>query len=195
MHDWWSFLRAADEWFVNYASVPADLSSVITFSIGHTVELYLKATYVKNTGDMHQAIKYGHKIRELWGACKSYDKNFMPNYEIRNCVFNADLFNTPTELREILSDDDLKHYFKHQELYLIAKLLPDLKYLGAPLKFLKGAYAFGYIHPNPYWIEFFKEFRSYLQHPSENRLDFIKHKLDEGDLPVRSIQYLRGLYT
>ncbi len=116
----------------------------------------------------------------------------MPNFEIRDSVFNRD-FLSVTEV-ESLDEADRLHYFRNQEFYIVAKLLPDLKYLGAPLKSVKGAYALGFIHPNPYWLGFLGELRDYIGHPQKNRLDIIAHHLQEGDLPQQSIQYLKGLY-
>jgi len=116
----------------------------------------------------------------------------MPSFEIRNSVFDKDFLSL--SVVESLDKDDRLHYFHNQELYIVAKFLPDLKYLGAPLKSVKGAYALGYIHPNPYWIGFLRELRDYIGHPQKNRLDIVAHHLQEGDLPQQSIQYLKGLY-
>lgn len=190
MHEWHSFLEAADEWFITY-SLPPLLTCVKLFAIGHTVELYLKGANTKFTKDIDRAIKFGHNIKSIWNDCKK-DSKFMPSFEIRDSVFNRD-FLSVTEV-ESLGEADRLHYFRNQEFYIMAKLLPDLKYLGAPLKSVKGAYALGFIYPNPYWIDFLRELRDYIGHPQNNRLDIIAHHLQEGDLPQQSIQYLKGLY-
>lgn len=190
MHEWDSFLWAADEWFISY-SLPPSLPHVNLFAIGHTIELYLKAANTKFTKDIDRAINFGHNIKCIWDDCKK-DPKFMPNFEIRDSVFNSD-FLSGSRTKGSAKADQL-HYLKNQELYILAKHLPDLKYLGAPLKTVKGAYALGYIHPNPYWIAFLKELRDYIGHPKKGRLDVIAHHLQEGDLPPQSIQYLKGLY-
>ncbi|OGN94413.1 MAG: hypothetical protein A2Z75_03075 [Chloroflexi bacterium RBG_13_50_10] len=196
MYEWDSFVWAADEWFIEY-SLPPPLPNVKLFAIGHTIELYLKAANTKITEDIDEAIRMGHNIKRIWDDCKRRDQNFMPSFEIRDSVFQSDLFqlHSSEDSRNKLNKDDLLHFYQNQELYIIAKHLPDLKYLGAPLKSIKGAYALAVIHPNPYWITFLKELRGYLGHPEKGKLDAISHHIDEGDLPVQSIQYLKGLYS
>lgn len=191
MHEWHSFLKPADEWFITY-SLPPPLVCVKLFAIGHTVELYLKAANTKITGNIERAIKFGHNIKSAWDDCKKQDANFMPSYEIRESVYKADLFSGGYKT---LHEDDLKHYLEHQELYIVAKLLPDLKYVGAPLKSVNDAFALGYIHPNPYWITFLKELRAYIGHPDRDKLDLISLHIGERDLPPQSVRYLKGLYT
>lgn len=191
-YEWDSFVIAADEWIIAYSLPPANLTSVKLFSIGHAVELYLKAAYTKMTGNIKEAIGFGHKIVKIWDDCKKQDPNFLPSYELRHSILKADIFQA--NLHEQLAKEDFKHYLENQELYIIAKILPDLKYLGAPLKNIKGAWAFGYVFPNPYWIEFFKEIRSYLGY-DKNKLDIISHHLQERDLPIVSSNYLASLFN
>jgi len=193
MHDWLSLVYHGDEWFVSYACVPSGLPSVVTFSVGHAVELYLKGTHTKVFGDIQKAINFGHNVKDLWDACKGYDKNFMPDYEIRDSVFASDVMKGTLDKR--LSKDDQMHLLKNHTLYIVAKYLPDLKYLGVPMKTHKGPYALGYVHPDPYWIGFFKDMRSYLGYPPKDRADFIEQQLDMGDLPGPAIRYLQGLYA
>jgi hypothetical protein len=57
MHDWLSLVYHGDEWFVSYACIPSGLPSVVTFSVGHAVELYLKGTHTKVFGDIQKAIR------------------------------------------------------------------------------------------------------------------------------------------
>jgi len=192
MYYWHSFIWAADEWFISY-SLPPNLVHVKLFTIGHTVELYLKSANANITGNIDRAIKFGHKIEDIWDDCKNHDRKFMPNFEIRNSVFNIDLFTG--QLEKKLSRDDLRNYSDNQEFYIIAKLLPDLKYIGTRLQSLKGPHSLTSVYPNPYWINFFRELRTYLDHPHKDRRDIIKHHIDKGDLPVQSIDYLKGLYT
>jgi len=116
----------------------------------------------------------------------------MPNFEIKDSIFKKNVLSI--SVVERLDEADRMHYFNNQELYVIAKLLPDLKYLGAPIKSVKSAYSLGYIHPNPYWINFLKEIRDYVGHPQKNKQDIIAHHLQEDDLPQQSIQYLKALY-
>lgn len=60
--NWDCFLWSADEWIVNY-SLPPNMTGTKLFSIGHALELYLKATYSKMTGDVDEAVRIGHNMR------------------------------------------------------------------------------------------------------------------------------------
>jgi hypothetical protein len=191
MHKWDSFLSAADEWFITY-SLPPALPCVKLFAIGHVVELYLKAANTKLTNDIERAIDFGHNIKAIWDQCKRQSINFMPNFEIKGSVFEKNFLSADVVKR--LDKAELMHFLKNQEFYVIAKYLKDLKYLGAPLKSVKNAYAVGFVHPNPYWIEFLREIRDYIGHPQKDRQDIIANHLQAGDLPNQSINYLESLY-
>lgn len=188
-HEWDAFLRAADEWIISYSLPPATLNAVKLFSIGHALELYLKAANTKISGDIERAISFGHDIPKIWADCKSRDPTFLSDYELRQSVLSRKLLDVNDY--EQLDKDDLVHFLRNQELYIIAKYLADLKYLGAPLKKVKGAFALGYSFPNPLWIGLFRQMRSYLGHPQEGRLDLIRHHLEENDIPSSSTHYLR----
>lgn len=189
-YNWDCFLWSADEWIVNY-SLPPQMTSTKLFSIGHALELYLKAAYSKMTGNVDEAIKFGHNIEKLWDACKNKDPKFLPNYELRTSVISQDILTGPID--KVLSKDDFFHFLKHQELYIVAKHLADLKYFGAPLKTVKGAYAFGYVFTNPLWEDLFVELRQYLGHPEKDKLDVLRHHLEDSNLPVSSTEFLKKI--
>lgn len=190
MHEWHSFLTAADEWFITY-SLPPVLMNVKLFTIGHTVELYLKAAITKITGDIERAINFGHQVKRIWDDCKAKDSGFMPRYEIRDDIYRIDLLNRPYEG---LSKEDIIHLGNNYELYVIAKHLPDLKYLGAPLKTMKGTAGLYLIHPHDYWIHFLKDIRHYLGHPAKGRRDIISFHMARSNMPPETVQFLQGLY-
>src|SRR5437867_6414639 len=129
--EWPSLLRTADEWIITYA-LPYELFHVQLFAIGHAVELYLKVANAKITGDMDRAVKFGHSIPRLLSDCKNHDSSFMIGYELRDSVLAVDMMNQNTWSK--LSREDYLHLGNHQELYFVAQYLPDLKYLGGPLK-------------------------------------------------------------
>lgn len=192
MHDWHSLSYQGDQWFVSYTCVPPSCIGVTLFSVGHAIELYLKASHTKIFGDFDKAIAYGHKVKDLWDSCKAGDRNFLPNHDIRDNVFRCDFFDR--SVFNALSKDDQLHFIKFQCLYIIAKHLQDIKYLGLPWKTRKkGQMSFGSIHPDPYWITLFKDMRNYLGYPLKNKADFIEQVL--SDLPANSAKYLRDLYA
>jgi hypothetical protein len=191
MYEWHSFLQAADEWFITY-SLPPMLMKVKFFAIGHTVELYLKAANTKITGDIERAMKFGHNLKAIWDDCKAKDSAFMPKYEIRDDMYNRDLLLSPFEG---LNKEDTIHLGNNYELYIIAKHLPDLKYLGAPLKTMKGTAGLYLLYPNHFWTFFLKDIRRYLGHPRKGTRDIISYHIDRSALPPKTVQYLRELYT
>jgi hypothetical protein len=190
-HEWNSFVWAADEWVVN-CSLPSGnliLVSVQLFSVGHALELYLKACYTKLTGDIDSAIRFGHNVSEIWFECKARDNNFLPRHELRRSILDCEFLNMTDAER--LPREDLLHFIENQEFYVTCKYLADLKYIGAPLKKIKGAYALGSVSHNPKWAVLFHDLRSYLGYPREDRTDIIRHNIDTGDLPPVSVQFLK----
>jgi hypothetical protein len=197
MHDWHSLAYQGDEWLVGYACVPSCAHSVVIFSVGHALELYLKAAHTKLFGDFDKALKFGHSVKSLWDACKKRDSAFLPNHEIRDAIFSLD-FLAP-QVFETLSRDDQLHYADHQNLYMIAKHLQDLKYLWLPWNTWKGwgttpNAGFFYFHHDPYWIALFSDLRGYLGHPEHGFADFIGQQMKLGNIPPAAAQYLSGLY-
>ncbi len=190
-YSWHSFLWSADEWFITY-SLPPLLSHVKLFAVGHSVELYLKAAYTQMTGQIEDAVSFGHQIMDILDACKAHDSGFMPSYEIRESILESGFYSSTQPYR--LEGDDLRHYGANQELYYVARMLPDLRYLGAPLRTIRGPYGLPTFARNSYWIGFLREIRSYLNYPRPDLQDVIWHHLEEGDLPAVSSAYLQQLY-
>ncbi|MBZ5515449.1 MAG: hypothetical protein LAN62_11550 [Acidobacteriia bacterium] len=190
-HEWDSFLSAADEWIINYSLPSPFLTGVKLFSIGHAFELYLKAANTKITSDMDHAISFAHDLPAIWRDCKAKDPNFLPGYDLREAILKRNLLDFEDYSK--LSKDDVMHFLKHQEFYVVAKYLADLKYLGAPLKKVQGAYALCTIFPNPQWGELLRDFRKYLGHPRSGKLDLIQYHIEQGELPAFSVQFLKAI--
>ena len=193
MPEWISIVRTADEFILTYALPPYMVGRVKLFVIGHAAELYLKAAFVKMTGDRQGAADFRHNMEKLLAACKQEDPSFMPNYELRSRVMAVDMMNSSTWAQ--LSKPDYHHLGTHQPLYLVAQYLIDLKYVGLPRpgrSKSQGPTSFAYILPDDYWIGFIKEVRSYLQYPSSAHEDGITRFL--GDLPTAAVEYLSRLY-
>ncbi len=189
-YDWHVFLQPADQWLINYSLLPTDLSltAVQLFSVGHALELYLKAVNSKLTGDIYAAVEWGHKVDRIWDDCKKRDPKFLPTYELRMAVLSRDILD-PNDYSN-WANEDLLHFVKYQELYTVAKHLADLKYFGAPLKSIKGAFACAWVFPNPMWADLFREIRIYLGLPENGQLDFISYYLENASLPSTSIDFL-----
>jgi hypothetical protein len=191
MYDWHSFLQAADEWFIIY-SLPPPLRHVKLFAIGHTVELYLKAANTKITDDIKGAMNFRHNLKAIWDDCKAKDSAFMPQYEIRDDIYNRDLLPSPFEG---LNEEETLHFGNNYELYIIVKYLPHLKYLGAPPTKMKTEGGLYFQYHNRYWIDFLKEMRRYLGHPREGRRDIISFHIDHSSMAPEAVRFLKMLYT
>jgi len=186
---WHICAQAGDEWLITYALSP-NLGAVTLFAVGHAVELYLKAVNLKCDGKT----RLSHEIKDLWDDCKRRDAAFMPSYEIRQSALDAPLFSGRNEF-EFLNAADCESFFSNMGLYLVAKLLPDLKYAGLEMQRHSGPFARGSVYPDPYWIKFFSGLRAYLQYPAPEYRDPIAQHLRSGDVPARAREYLRGLYA
>jgi hypothetical protein len=169
------------------------MTGVKLFCIGHAVELYLKASYTKITNNIDKAIRFNHNIYKLFKACKDMDINFMPNHNIIETIINSDILESKFDSLN-LGEELHFEFLKNQELYIICKMLPDLKYLGAPIKSIKGGYSLGWVFPNNYWIYFFREIRKYIGHPEAGKIDVIAQHIESNDIPEISVSYLKGLY-
>ncbi len=194
MSNWDNFLDTADQFFISYSihyyGIP--LAPVKFFEIGHTVELYLKAAYTKKTGNIDDAVNFGHKLKKIWDACKTLDPSFMPQYVINDSIYYSDFI---SDNGASLSSVNCVQYLENQELYVILKHLPDIKYLGAPLRTVKeGQSAWVILSQNPYWISFLKELRHYLGYPLPNHHDWIKTCITQKSIPPSAIEYLTNLY-
>jgi hypothetical protein len=193
MDDWHSLAYHGDEWLVGYACLPHFATSVVIFSVGHALELYLKAAYTKLSVNLNEAIKFGHDVKRLWDACKERDPTFLQGHELRDSICSADPL--VSQRWEKLSRDDLEHWANHQVLYVVAKHLQDLKYWGLPWTTLENNGAMKsicYLHPDPYWIALFRDLRGFLGYPEHGKGDFIKQHMK--DIPPAAASYLSGLY-
>jgi len=177
-----NIMYLADCFFIQY-SVMCEYSKFCIsgnlFSIGQSVELYLKAVFIYQTGNSKKAFEYGHKIRDLYKACQKEDSNFIPTFKIQS--YNLEE-NTNTE-----------HYYKHQEFYFIAENLPKLKYGGIPKNSENSRFPFMSLRSfNLYWIEFVKDIRSYLNYPGGNYTDFIKTFLEINENLSETVRTFLG---
>jgi hypothetical protein len=190
-YEWGAFLWSADQWIISYSLPPVNLPAVKLFSIGHALELYLKASVAKSQGSVDPAIKMGHDVAALWAKCKALDKHFLPARELRPSVLACNILRH--EDYSQLPLDDQKHLISNHELYVVAKHLADMKYMGAPLKSVKGPYALAVIGHNPMWRDIFLELRQYLGHPQSPDTDSIHQAISTGELPKVAERYLSPL--
>jgi hypothetical protein len=165
---WGRFARDADEFFISYIMVVCDSSFLFSthFLIGHSVELYLKAVYIKQTGDVAGAS--GHNVRELFEACQKGKPPFMPSFSFKGTFgelhsLSQKKFNGIILTKE--EDEKAVHFLEHQEFYLIADNLMNLKYFSSLWKG-KGKENKGKniasMRPDIFWINFVKEVKAYL---------------------------------
>ncbi len=190
-----SFINLADQFLVEYSLPGAIMGQTIKlFLMGHAIELYLKAAYIKN---FNPKTITGHDLAKVFKECKNADPLFMPEYDLKEAVLNP---NYSIDEDSPFNEDD-RHYLDNQDFYTLAKWGGHLKYFGTPIpqfsstKPLQGSQVIATMFPNPYWIGFIKELRKYLDHPQEGCIDYIKYYLESTELPAASKDYLSGLYA
>ncbi|MDD5116434.1 MAG: hypothetical protein PHW98_05155 [Candidatus Omnitrophica bacterium] len=167
--DWCRFLYTADEFLVAYTVIPPRLM-ISLFLVGHAAELYLKAVFTKQTGNIDKAVRYGHRIKELFIKCKENDKSFLPDLDYKR-----------------LENDVEYRKEKHLELYYVGKYLADLKYLGVSFSEMRDLQRYG---PNYEWANFFRRIRLYLKYPPKGHKDFLKDNLNDLGLSDQHKNYL-----
>ncbi len=189
--EWDCFLWSADEWIVNYAMPVHPMLAVKLFSIGHALELYLKATHSKLSGSVPEAIAFRHRLPQLLAACKTLDPAFLRDWELRDTVLKRDLLDLKDYMQ--LPRADLESFLRHQELYVVAKHLADLKYAGAPWKGGGTSRGSFLMHTHPMWSALFREIRQYLEYPRPGRTDPLRYYLEDGKLPPSAAAFLREI--
>jgi hypothetical protein len=190
MYTWDSFLDTADQFFISY-SCPPFFVPVKLFEVGHCVELYLKAALSK-LSTTENAIRYSHKLKDIFNECKKLDGQFLPNYEIRVSIYESNFVNGDFSG---FKESDLEHYFENQELYYISKHLFDIKYIGAKQHSVDREGTIWLMSvQNPYWIGFIKELRHYLGWPTLHHRDMIKEIIKTDELPFSANYYLQNLF-
>lgn len=173
-YSWQGIYEPADEWLITCAITPFVLSSH-NFALGHTIELYMKAAYVKLYNITHlkddpNNLLHTHYIRKLLKKCKEKDNSFLPNYELRDNLFNKPYFGSYNEYKHLvnlgkipkLSDEEHMHFLMNQEFYFIDGFITNLKYGDMPIGKFPSGYAESWGFPSTYWIAFFKEIRGYF---------------------------------
>jgi hypothetical protein len=156
--DWGGFVSAGDDWLFVYAvtcgpmTLGEHLHGPRMFAIGHATELYLKAAYLNShPGATPQSLigGFNHAIASLLAKCKKASPELLRDYELRpELLKRDDLFGGATRaMLEEGRNEYFSHFLRHQELYLAAKALQDLKYFGAYMPSLQGPFGFGHIAP------------------------------------------------
>jgi hypothetical protein len=213
---WKNYVSDADDFLITYAvTCPCGLLHSHLFLIGHAVELYLKAIYIKQTGDEYKAIKEGHNLKNLFELCQNNTPPFLPKFESNG---NYEIFKfkgTYEELYELAQKtiqgtgltswekEKFLHFSYYMEFYLIAENLNNLKYFSCQWKsrdpfWQKHLKYIASYKPNDFWIEFVKQARSYLGYSGEDN-DMIKLCLEgfgcsADALPCTSREYLSQIF-
>lgn len=207
---WKDYAEDADEFFVAYAVTCPYFLHNHFFLIGHAVELYLKAIYIKQTNDENAAMKYRHDVKGLFESCQNNVPPFLPKFKF---IDNYEIFQfkgTYKELQELgakghrtpSENEKWLHFMTYGEFYLIAENLNNLKYFSCQWKHYDPFWrnhlkAVASIKPNNFWAEFVKQARTYLGYSGEDN-DVIKLCLEKfgciDDLPSVSREYLSQVF-
>jgi hypothetical protein len=204
---WERFVSAGDDWIFTYALTCAamglggHLFGPRLFAIGHAMELYLKAVYLHSHPDAtprEVANNFDHDIRRLLDECKHANPDLLHDYEIRMSIWSRgeDMFSPRyyDGLMKKRAYDEVLHFAKHQELYMAAKALQDLKYYPVPMPSLAGPFGFAHIAPNPYWSTLFRELRGHLNQMDPLRLEAATATNYAGELSASDRYFLWEVY-
>jgi len=137
---WKDYVRDADEFFIAYAmTCPCGHLQNHLFLIGHAIELYLKAIYIKQTGDEAKAMRCRHNVKELFEACQENVPPFLPKFEFNG---NYEIFKFKGKYQDLqelwatgaakaswapFEKEKVLHWLSYQEFYLISENLNNLK--------------------------------------------------------------------
>jgi len=207
---WGGFVWDAEDFFVSYLeSSRCHMLKSHLFLIGHSIELFLKAIYIDQTGDVDKAIKFKHNIRSLFEKCQTGNSPFMSDFKFKGTFEElsklSDKANENLKRKEIMikgfTQDEVEkfvHFTDHAEFYLISENLMNLKYWHTPWLSKSSSYKIAVtgrpiFRPNPYWIDFVKEAENYLGFTSA---DIKAHFERYGDdLHENTKAWLSKLYT
>lgn len=201
-------LQDADEWLIRYSlCINYIFLTSNHFLIGHTMELYLKAVRMFQTGDYNVVLGHKHKIIEMLHYCIQDDPDFLSDIPSTNSEFVKKIIDDPRIIKSMSTEEfDVNKYGEYSELFKIAINFPSLKYMGlpTPTKNYKRATDFSHRVPNTDFIKIIKSIRNYLNWPRGNDpiLSFIiRHSYEipqlkrSGDeIPQATKEYLMGLY-
>ena len=181
---------AADDWLAAYAVMPILLFGPALFTVGHALELYLKAAVAKQTG----AAPRVHDIGRLWNDVKAKDSGFLPNHAI-NPVHLAE-FQQGKRVKELVhegrSNHEILSFQEHIELFAVITALVDLKYLQLPSSRLR-THGLMVMRPNPYWSALFRDLRRWLVWPEQGSNDFLQLHITESEMPNQGREFLKAV--
>lgn len=179
-----------DQWLLGYLHLPGSAAPVPLFSVGHAVELYLKAVFLKHDPKL-DVRKKGHRIDKMLSEIRVSHPPLLASYELRDSAYAKFNLSSPLPISAVV-DPDYEHFIRHQELYWVARHLADIKYLGTIHNNLSPNFAVACMPANPYWANFFREIREHLGWPEVGMwADHIGAAA--GALPSQAIPFLRAL--
>jgi len=162
------------------------------FCIGHAVELYLKAVFLKLDPTV-DVTKKSHRVGEMLAEVQNRAPGLLAGYTLRDLVYQKFMSNPLIPLAQT-ADPDYEHYIQHQELYWVARYLQDLKYLGTVHKQMPDQFAVLAMSCNPHWETFFHELRRYLAWPEQGAwFDHIGRFMASNSAPPPVQRFLAAL--
>jgi hypothetical protein len=208
---WGGFLMDAETFLVSYLELDAlSLRDTSLFLVGHSIELFLKAIYIEQTGDVNAAMNFRHNIMGLFKSCQKGSPPFMPKFEFKGTFeemsklserANQNLTNGKSLIEGFSSieEQNFLHFMKYSELYLIFENLANFKYANSPWP--KKSSLFKYrvktsprSTPSHVLVEFAVKAEDYLGYNSSNiKEHFEKFELD--DLRGNTRAWLSQIYN
>jgi hypothetical protein len=189
---WQNFTMLGDQFIVAYSRLDAQTVPVTLFTVGHAVELYLKATILKIDPDF-DILSLGHRIDKMILKVNELEPTLLNSYKLKEDVYVKFMNGVPVTIEQS-ADPSYEHYVINQELYWVSKYLLDLKYLGTIHKSMPQTFSIFIRACNPYWLNFFIELRKFLGWPTENQyFDFIKKSFENQLIHKEQEEFLKAL--
>lgn len=189
-----AFADLGNQFLISYACSSWAGPIANLFSVGHAVELYLKAV-VRRISPEIDVSTYRHDVRRLLSDVQEKAAPLLSTYRLKQSAADAWLLN-PIQPIGLGVDADFDHYSTHSELYWISRYLMDTKYLFASQKgdLAKSPFAFVVMGRNEYWQPFFKELRQFfIAGASARTPDRLELVVANQAVPLEAREYLRRI--
>lgn len=150
------WINAADEFIISYlhhieirlSNKEVPFTSIFNrlFLIGHSIELYIKAAYIKTFNDFP---KTNHDLLKVINIIQERNPQFLNEINISNAQVEKYSLNEQARVSE-----------PNDDLIRILKYIPDFKYPANHKRF--STFSFSDIEPNKLYAQFIKKLRGYI---------------------------------
>jgi hypothetical protein len=188
---WTDYADAGDQWLAAYAAIPFEATWPVLFSVGHALELYLKAIKAKVEGIEPD---HAHNVEQLWTDAVKVGA-LPPHLHFRPSHFKA--FRDGKRVRDILKNGGITaevwEFQERIELFPVLAAIRDLKYLPLQSDQLTTTVGLVVIRPNLYWAGVFRAMRLWLHWPDRPANDLLRRLVASGEIREHGAAFVRAM--